>query len=464
MAKPRTYECPICFATLKLKHPPKPGAKLRCPSCESVFLPEGDAMADDSTPPASTGSGTRRPSQTEYDSQTAEFPLTSWQMTVLSGGLTFLLIAGVVLFLFWEQIFPEGFGPEVDLAYCQLPDQTTTIELRPAELLNASALPPAVRQNPTMTETSQALRQLLGVELHEVEAVEFQMQGANLGLPGVEAAAVPTPFPGLIVLKALKPLERPKTSPQRIEGIRCYAIHQEWSGPVVQLLPLLPLDTMFFANPNTAILGSQATIREILQQWKAQAPRQKQRPDTQGATVCVLLHEKPVRELLALISRLATANPLLAQGQARAEWQQITQSLADHSSNLSVSASLGSQVSWSATLYGKDSAATQPMHDAFENLRQKGMEQLTSLSMLAALMPPEAQAQLNLAKQILSTPWQMANDRIQVTFALPAEYEAQALQALVKLFLPLGTLRLGSSSAQTTTSANEAGSSSVVAQ
>lgn len=441
MATAQTYECPICFATLKLKHPPNPESKLHCPECASVFLPVEDTVADyPSLSGEHTASGSKEPDWADHRSQTAESAPTSWLMTVLFGGLVYVLMAGVVLFLFRDQLFPQGFGPEVDLAYCQLSDQATTIAFHPAEFLNASALPAAVRQNPTLTEASLALKQLLGVELQEVEVVEYHIELATLGAPPGGVSTLLLPQPSLIVVKTHKVLERPKLSPKLIEGIRCYAVHQEWLESDVQLLPL---DTMFFANPNTAILGSQATIREILQNWKAQAPRQARRPVAQSATVCFLLHERPMRALLAQVSRLVTPNPLLARGKAGAEWQQITQDLADHSSNLTVSAHLSSEVSWSATFHGKDSAAVQPLHEALENLRQKGLEQLESLSRLATLLPLEAQGQLTLAKEILSAPTQVADDRVSLTFALPAESEAQALQALVKLLVPLGTFRLG---------------------
>uniref|UniRef100_A0A7C4QN87 Zinc finger/thioredoxin putative domain-containing protein n=1 Tax=Schlesneria paludicola TaxID=360056 RepID=A0A7C4QN87_9PLAN len=457
MATPYAVECPICFTPLKLKARPKPGARLRCPACHEVFCPEGD---QDTGHPPEDESPVERSHSTQRKSKpkgkAARSRAVSWQVPVLVGGAVLLLVGlGVGLFLLRDKLFKEGFGPTVDLAYCQLPSRSFTYELRPAEFLNAPALPADLRQSPHLVEASQALRPMIGAELHELASIELQIALADAVLPPVEGRPnAPRPAAGLMVLTALKPLTRPGAPPQLIEGIRCYPVYEEGTTPQPNDIRA---DTLFFANPTTAVLGNQAVIRQILQQWKAAAAKPPTRPSAEGATAYLLIDEAPVREGLTQLQRMLSSNPLLAQGNAGAEVQQISQQLLAHSPRVSFSAHMQSQITWTAAVHGQDASATAQLHGLLETIRQKALEQVTGMSAFAAFLPPEAQTQLNLAKQALSTPFQMAGDRVSILINFAPEMQSQALEMLVNAFPPLGKLRVGtaggvSQTAATTTS------------
>lgn len=443
MATPHTVECPICFTVLKLKARPKPGAKLRCPACHEVFCPEGNQ--DTEHPPEDESPIQRRPSTQRKPKATGKATKSRgvhWQVPVLVGGAVLLLVGlGLGLFLLRGQLFKEGFGPQVDLAYCQLPARSFTYELRPAELLNAPALPADLRQAPHLVEASQALRSMIGAELQELASIELQVALADAGLPMV--AGQPNalqPTAGLMVLTALKPLTRPSVSSQFIEGIRCYPVYEEGATPQPNAIRA---DTLFFANPTTAVLGNQAVIRQILQQWKAAAAKPPTRPSAEGATAYLLIDEAPVREGLTQLQRMLSSNPLLAQGNAGAEVQQISQQLLAHSPRISVAAHVQTQVTWTVAVHGQDASATAQLHGLLETIRQKALEQVAGMSAFAAFLPPEAQTQLNLAKQALSTPFQIASDRVSIPINFAPEMQSQALEMLVNAFPPLGKLRVG---------------------
>ena len=87
---PRTIRCPECQAAVKVGDDAEPGRTLLCPECEAYFTPGQPARPR------------RRPRPPEPDDDADDLPRKKFPVgTAVAAGLLVLLIAGIVVGIFW---------------------------------------------------------------------------------------------------------------------------------------------------------------------------------------------------------------------------------------------------------------------------------------------------------------------------------------------------------------------------
>ncbi|MDP1796610.1 MAG: hypothetical protein Q8K78_03980, partial [Planctomycetaceae bacterium] len=366
MPAPNVVECPVCFATLKLKAAPKPGARLKCPKCAGVFSPTDDEPAvveqeeEDDIPvtrskPRGKGKGKKKSKPVNI------------MVPLLVGGVLLLLIgAGVGLFLARDALF--GGVKEVDLAYCQIPNRSMSLEFRVQEFLQSPAVTDAIRKGPQFGESSAAMKELIGAEIGDVDVMQAQLSSPPGGFNPMMGPAMPTD--ALAILKCKKTLTPPSAGAFDHQGVKCYRVSESGSGGIG-----LRSDTMFFPNANTVVIGKEATIRQILDNWKANGPKPAAGIANSGATVFFVAEQSLISSASSTLSQMTASNPMMMVGPAAGmgdDLKNVGQVLSQNATAFSFSAQLTSgQVSWSAAVHGRDASGTQQMQTALETLRTK---------------------------------------------------------------------------------------------
>jgi len=425
---------------LKLKAPPKPGSKLRCPKCDGVFSPDGEPVEslashddDDELPPS------RPKGRIAGKSPKKKSKPVNWQVPVLIGGIVVVLIAvGAGLFVLLKNL-PSG-PPSVDLAYCRLEQATMFAEMRPAEFLQSAAVPPNVKTAPAFVQTTASLKDLLGIEFGDVELIQAQaaVQG---GFNPMQRGAAPADQ--LVVLKSKKPLTRPQSEQFDAEGVPCYYVHAD--PPDVNFQNT---NTMFFADASTAVLGNESTIRSLLAKWKAKTPPAAAAFNSPGGTMVMYLGGDIVRQAVQSI----TSNPMLGmmggpQGGLDADVKQTGEVLQTQAAGFSVSVNCAADISLSIAVHARDTSGAQQIQSQLEGLRTKLQEPLNqmeaSLAQLPAAAVGQTREQLTLAKQVLATPVALAGDRVSLAIPLPAAQQATMLQGLTGSTPSRFSLKLG---------------------
>jgi len=434
-------ECPVCFATLKLKAPPKPGAKLKCPKCSGVFSPGGEPESlvaaeteDDLEDEIPTSRPKGRVAGKAKKKKSKPF---NWQVPVVVGGILATLIAVAVgLYLARDVLFPAH--PTVDLAYCQLDKPAMLVELRPPEFLQSTALPQDVRTGPGIANSSKSLQELMGVELKDLELVQAQVAvtaGFNPMMPA-------NPGEQLIVLKSRKPITRPTSESVLVEGVACYYVHADPPSPDFQ-----NTTSMFFPNSSTAVLGSESTVRALLGKWKAKTPPAPLNFTSPGDTIVMFFGESFVRDTVQSLSN-AQANPMMMmvagpQAGPDEDFKRAGEVLQANATGFSLSLKCTSEISLNIAVHGKDTNGAKQLQTMLEGLRTKLQGMLQNLSAMAALMPPDNQEQLKVAEQVLAKPVAATGDRVSIAIPLPAKMQSDALQGLTKNSPVLLGLKLG---------------------
>jgi hypothetical protein len=442
MPAPHEIECPVCFATLKLKTQPKPGSKLRCPKCNGMFSPDGEPVEslvssdDDDDIPASRPKG--RVAGKSVKKKKSK-PV-NWQLPALIGGAVLLLVAVGIGIFFLLQNLPKG-PPSVDLAFCRLEQANMFGELRPAELLQSAAVPQDAKSSPAMTQFSSSLKELIGIELADVDVIQAQGVMAGAFNPMQPRAA---PTDQLIILTSKKPVTRPQSEQVDVEGVPCYFVHAEPPTPDFQ-----NMNTMFFANATTVVLGNEPTIRGLLAKWKAGTPPAGAAFISPGGTIVMYVGGNIVQEAV----QSATANPMLGAmggpqgGGLGDDVKQTGEVLKSQAAGFSVSIKCATDIAMSIAVHGRDASGAQQIQSQLDGLRPKILQAVTQFE---AFMPPESREGIGIAKQVLATPVGLTGDRVSVTFSLPASQQTTAMQGLTSSSPMQFSLKLGRGTATPT--------------
>lgn len=443
MPAPHVIECPVCFATLKLKAPPKPGARLKCPKCAGVFSPTDDEPApaveeeefDDepvARPKARSGKGKGKKKKGK--------PVNLLVPMLIGGALLLFIAAGVGLYLMKDSLF--GGAATVDLAYCQVPNRSLSLEFRVQEFLQSPAVTDAIRNGPQFGESNAAMQQLVGVQMNDVDVMQAQISSAPGGFNPMMAAALPSD--ALAILKCKKPLTPPSAGVFDHQGMKCYRLIESPGAGSIGLRT----DTMFFPNPTTVVIGKETTIRQILDNWKANGPKPPAAMPNTGATMFLVAEQSMVTPAL---SQLSTGNPMLAMGPGAAIAEDLKATgavLSQHATAFSVSAQLsGAQVSWTAAVHGRDSSGTQQIQVSLEGLRTKLLTLLNSITQMGLPLPDANKKNLELAQQALSTPIQASGDRVTIAVPIPADQQAASISALAMFIPPMKNLKINDGTA-----------------
>lgn len=451
MPAPNVVECPVCFATLKLKSPPKPGARLKCPKCAGVFSPTDDeptpaAEEDDFEDDAPVS---RPKSRGKAKGKKKKGKPVNLMVPIIIGVVVLVLVGiGVGLFLARDALFAGK--TEVDLAYCQVPNRSMSLEFRVQEFLQSPAVTDAIRNGPQFGESSPAMRELIGAEMSDVDVMQAQISSAPGGFNPMMGPAMPTD--ALAILKCRKTLTPPSSNSFEHQGIKCYRVTETGGGGIG-----LQTDTMFFPNATTVVIGKETTIRQILDNWKANGPKPAAGIANTGATMFFVAEQSLIASASSTLSEMTVSNPMLTMGPAAGmadDLKATGQVLSQQATAFSVSAQLNSgQVAWTAAIHGRDASAGQQIQGAMEGLRTKLLGLVTSFTQMGLPIPEANKKNFELAQTALSTPFQVAGDRVSMAIPIPADQQAASLSALAMVMPPLKSLKLGGATASATPTA-----------
>lgn len=447
MPAPHVIECPVCFATLKLKAPPKRGARLKCPKCAGVFSPDGDEAApavEDDEPAEDDLPITRSRSRGKAGGKKKKKPVNLVLPISIAAVALLLVGGGVGLYLAKDKLF--GGPPMVDLAYCQVPNRSMTLEFRVQEFLQSPAVTDAIRNGPQFGGSSAAMRELIGAEIGDVEIMQAQMSSPPGGFNPMMGAAQPAD--ALAMLKCKRTLTPPSTGAFDHQGVKCYRVNESGNGGIG-----LKTDTMFFPNPTTVVIGKESTVRQILDNWKAGGAKPSAAPVSAAATASFFVDQSLITTAAAELSK---PNPMMAMmmGPAAAvgdDLKQVGQVLAQQGAGLSFSAQLSSgQMAWTVSIHGRDPSGVQQIQTAIDTLRGK-LKPMIDLAMGAGIPIPEANKKnLEIAQQVLTAPLQPSGDRVSLSIPVPADQQANSITMLAMLMPPMNKLKVGSASTSTT--------------
>ncbi len=447
MPAPNVVECPVCFATLKLKAPPKPGMRLKCPKCAGVFSPTDDAPApaaeeDDFEAEAPVARPKSRGKATGKKKKSKPVNL---MVPLLIGGVLLLLIGlGVGLYLAKDMLFAGT--PTVDLAYCQVPNRSMSLEFRVQEFLQSPAVTDAIRKGPQFGESSVAMKELIGAEIGDVDVMQAQMSSPPGGFNPMMGAAQPAD--ALAILKCKKTLTPPASGSFDHQGIKCYRLIESAGTDSIGL----KTDTMFFPNPTTVVIGKEATIRQILDNWKSNGPKPAAGIANSGATMFFVAEQSLVSSTM---SQITTGNPLMMMGPAAGMADDLKSTglvLSQHATAFSVSAQLNSgQVAWSAAVHGRDASGAQQIQVALDGLRAKLLALVTTFLQPGLPIPEANKKNFEMAQQALSTPLQAMGDRVAIAVPIPADQQANSIAMLAGIMPPMKSLKINNGTAPTAT-------------
>lgn len=456
MPAPHVIECPVCFATLKLKAPPKSGARLKCPKCAGVFSPDDDlpmeAIADDDPPeddelPVSRSKSRGKPASKKRKRKPVDVRgpviISVVALLLIGGGIGLYAARGTLAQLFHSE-------PRVDLTYVTLSDRTMFLEFRVQDYLKSPAVPEAVRNGPAFGGASAGLKQLIGLEISDVDVVQAHVNSPMLMGMGF----APQIHHALAVLKCRRSVTRPATGGFPYQGVTCYRIREE-GGTAMGLSP----DTMFFPNSTTVVIGKEFQIQRILDQWKAGQRPTAPVPTNPGQTVYVSIG-KQVLQLMSGRTAFPGAFPMMGPAAGLStELQNLTQAVAQNAAEFNFGTQVsGSNLTSTLTLQAYDTSKVVPLKSAVDSVRDK----LTPIFNLAlqnqGLLPEPARQSLQQAQLVLNAPLQVAGDKLSLTFSAAPEKQQQTIEELAKLMLPLGQLKVLATPNQVAADPNVVGS------
>lgn len=440
MPAPHVIECPVCFATLKLKAPPKPGARLKCPKCAGVFSPDDDTpmetIADDDPPeddelPASRSKSRSKPAAKKRKGKPVDLrgPILIGVVALLlvGGGIGLYAARGTLAQLFHRE-------PSVDLTYVTLSDRTMFLEFRVQDYLMSPAVPETVRNGVNFGGASTGLKELIGLEIGDVDVVQAHINSPMFMGMGF----APQMHHALAVMKCRRSVTRPTTGGFPYQGVTCYRV-MEAGGSASGLSP----DTMFFPNSTTVVIGKENQIQRILDQWKAGQRPTAPIPANPGQTVYVSIG-KQVLQLMSGHPAMPGAFPMMGPAAGlSSELQSLSQAVSENAAEFSFSSQLsGSNLTSTLTLQAYDASKVAPLQSAVDSVRGK----LTPIFNLAlqnqALLPEPARQSMQQAQLVLNAPLQISGDKLSLTFSAAPEKQQQTIEELAKLMLPLGQLKV----------------------
>ena len=440
MPAPHVIECPVCFATLKLKAPPKPGARLKCPKCAGVFSPdddtpmevvEDDDPLDDEELPVSRTKARGKPTAKKRKRKPVDLRVPILigvaALILIGGGIGLYAARGTLANLFRSE-------PSVDLAYVTLADRTMFLEFRAQDYLKSPAVPETVRNGSSFGGASPGLKQLVGLEIGDIDVVQAHINAPlfmGLGFaPGMHHA--------LAVVKCRRSVTRPTTGGFSYQGVTCYRVQEE-GGMASGLSP----DTMFFPNSTTVVIGKEFQIQKILDQWKAGQRPTEPAPANPGQTVYFAIGKQ---FLQTMSGRMALPGAFPMMGPAAglsSELQNLSTAVAQNASEFNFGMQVsGSSLTSTLTLQAYDSSKVAPLQSAVDGVRSK----LTPIFNLAmqnqAILPEPTRQSMQQAQQVLNAPIQVSGNKLSLTFAATPEKQTQNIEDLAKLMLPLGQLKV----------------------
>lgn len=337
MPGPPSVECPSCFSTFKLKAVPPDGAKIRCRSCETVFRYSESSVAEAPLPelPARRSTSKRSSNRKRREQEIPWKRILVLAVVLLSvGGL------GVGLFTAREAItvaVMETVGPGVDLDYCVSNGRQVTMEYRIAEAIKTGAISTAERNSEDVQKSSQALRELLGIDLEQVTLFRVSF---------THAALVGNGQSGVMVIQSSQNMKRPAAAAFTQQGVKCFRLKATKSK-----LDSSNSDTMFFANSTTAVIAKESSVRTIIDNWKASAPKREPLP-SDPPSLLRMVYEQPVASQILFpidVHLLAAQSGFASQG-----GHEITMAISHASLNTHaccVTARGGGTLSWELVIH-----------------------------------------------------------------------------------------------------------------
>ncbi len=441
MPAPHVIECPVCFATLKLKAAPKLGGRLKCPKCAGVFSPTDDDPAPAAEEEDFEDEPVARPksrgSKTKGKKKKSK-PVNLLMPILIGGALLLFIGTGVGLYLAKDLLF--GGAPVVDLAYCQVPNRSMALEFRVQEFLQSPAVTDTIRNGPQFGESNAAMQQLIGAQMSDVDVMQAQVSSAPGGFNPMMAAAPPTD--ALAILKCKKPLTPPSAGVFDHQGVKCYRLVESAGGGSIGL----KTDTMFFPNPTTVVIGKETTIRQILDNWKSNGPKPAAAVANTGATMFFVAEQSVIASASSTLSQMTVNNPMMTMGPAAGVAEDLKATglvLNQHAAAFSVSAQLtGAQVAWTAAVHGRDASGAQQMQVSLDGLRTKLLSLVTTFTQMGLPIPEANKKNFELAQQALGTPFQTTGDRVSMAVPIPADQQANSINALAMMMPPMKNLRI----------------------
>ncbi len=421
MPAPVKVECPVCFETLKLKAAPKPGARMKCPHCSTVFSPGGDDEPapveeddeDDVPVRASRPKARSKSSKGKKKSKPVNLVL-----PIIVGVIALVVIGGGIGLYAARDSLAKLFRPSVDVSYFQVPHRSMNVRIKVQEFLNSPAVSDKVKSGPAFGESSAALQELLGIEIRDLDSMtaEFHLP-AGLG-------PIP-PTDGIVILRSSKALRAPAATTYDVEGVPCYTLDVSGSfgrGP--------KLDTLLIANRTTAIIGREPTIRSCLANWKSRTRAPNHLPDPGNETVSMGIDKTMLTGMFAPFGGMA-ANPMM--GNQGMELQQSISKATLLMSGVSVAGQInGSAINWSVVFHCQDVKA-ETLQTSIEEARGKMRAPIDTALAAGAILPEEARKALETAKQMLSAPLTPAGNRVTMAIPLPADQQAKSLENMANL-------------------------------
>jgi hypothetical protein len=308
-------------------------------------------------------------------------------------------------------------------------------EFRPQEFLQAQSVPAEARTAEGLTQTSASLKELLGIELADVELIEAQgalPPGFNPGMLRM------TPGEQLVILRSSKPLLPPQGESTPVEGVTCFAVHADPPQTVAAV------DTMFLANAHTAVFGREATVRSLLGKWKAGTPPAPSSYQSSGGTLVVFAGEDVVRQMTEQLQSFPlltmAMNPRAVPDETALKAGEV---LKTHASGASLSVKCAADVALNVALHARDTAGVQQMQTSLEALRQKLQTPINNLVTMGAMLPPAQRDALTLLQQILLTPVAASSDRVSLSIPVAADKQTDMLKGLTASMPTLVRVKLG---------------------
>lgn len=349
MSGPPSVECPSCFSTFKLKAAPPDGAKIRCRSCETVFRFSQSSVTEAPLPDLPT----RRPTSKRSSNRKRREQEIPWKrILVLAVVLLSVGGLGVGLFTAREAItvaVMETVGPGVDLDYCVSNSRQATIEYRIAEAIKTGAISPAVRNSEDVQKSSQALRELLGIDLEQVTLLRASFS---------QAVFAGNSQSGVVVIQSSQRLKRPAAAVFTQHGVKCFRLKATTSK-----LSGSDSDTMFFANSTTAVVAKEKSVRMMIDRWKEADQKQGELP-AEPPSLLRIVFEQPAADQLLLpgSTRFAVAN--------LKDFSKLIITPIDIQS-CSLSARGGTALTWEVAVHPRVVIALNNSSSAVEGLRSK---------------------------------------------------------------------------------------------
>ncbi len=435
MPAPHPVECPVCFETLKLKAAPRPGARLKCPHCSTVFSPGGDdepasveADDEDDVPVRSSRPKARGKASKGKKKQKP----VNLVLPIILGVLALVVVGGGIGLYAARDSLAKLFSPGVDLRYCQLPVRSMAIEFKIQEFLNSPAVTDKIRNGPSFGESSAGLKALLGVEMADLTLMQAQVH-----LPTGVMGPMP-PRDAMLILRSSKAFTPPTTGVYEIEGVTCYRLEDGGARNDVRM------ETMFLSGKTAAIIGREESIRGMLSNWKKKTLPMNPPLRSNDETVFVSFDQLTVVGTLGNISRMMSGNPLLggAAGGPAQELQTSVTALGAMTNGFSVGGQLnGSQVAWTAAFHTSHAATPQNLQTTVDGIRAKLSTPIDAALAAGALLPPDTVKSMQIVKQALSTPLNVGSDRVSLAIPIPADQQEKSVESLAGLIPPLKHLK-----------------------